>query len=123
MVYLTDVDESTHCFSLSPESVQQAVLEDKNEQLDRGGVYDLHGMAGSCALFNVSALHTATTRPTQAERKTVQVYYGHRERKYLANDSGIPATLWRDHADAETRAFYGVLNERTRIYMAAFGYE
>ena len=61
------------------------------------------------------------TRPTPVARKTVQVYYGHRNRPYLANDSGIPATLWRDHPDSETRAFYGVLNERTRTYMAAFG--
>ena len=39
----------------------------------------------------------------------------------VSNDSGIPTSFWRDHADAETRAFYGVLNERTRLYMAAFG--
>ncbi len=121
MVYLTDVDESTHCISFSPESIDQPVLLDQKSQLDRGGVYDLHGPAGTCALFNVAALHTATTRPTTSERKTVQIYYGHRDRAPLANDSGIPATLWRDHPDAETRAFYGVLNQRTKLYMAAFG--
>ena len=79
------------------------------------------GPAGTCALFNVAVLHTATTRPTRAERRTAQIYYGHRDRAPLANDSGIPATLWRDHQDAETRAFYSVLNERTRVYMRAFG--
>ena len=121
MVYLTDVDESTHCISFSPESIDQPVLLDQKSQLDRGGVYDLHGPAGTCALFNVAALHTATTRPTTSERKTVQIYYGHRDRAPLANDSGIPATLWRDHPDSETRAFYGVLNQRTKLYMAAFG--
>ncbi len=121
MVYLSDVDERTHCFSLSPEALDQAILADKQAQLARGGVYDLHGPAGTCALFNVSVLHTATTRPTQAIRKTAQIYYGHRDRAPLANDSGIPATLWRDHPDAETRGFYGVLNDRTRTFMAAFG--
>jgi ectoine hydroxylase-related dioxygenase (phytanoyl-CoA dioxygenase family) len=121
MVYLSDVNEKTHCFSLSPEAYDQPILKERQEQLTRGGVYDLHGPAGTCALFNVSVLHTATTRPTQAIRKTVQIYYGHRQRPYLANDSVIPATLWRDHPDAETRAFYGVLNERTRTFMAAFG--
>ncbi len=120
IVYLEDVDESTHCFSLSPESIHEEVLEDNDSQLKRGGVYDLHGPAGTCALFNVAVLHTATTRPTNATRKTVQVYYGHRNRPPLANDSGIPATLWREHKDEETRDFYGVLNERTRVYMAAF---
>ena len=38
----------------------------------------------------------------------------------MSNDSTIPATLWRDHADAETRAFYGNLNDKTRRYLAAF---
>ena len=121
MVYLTDVDESTHCISFSPESVDEPILEDDELQLAHGGVYDLRGPAGTCALFNVAALHTATTRPTLAERKTVQIYFGHRERPPLANDSCIPATLWRDHADPETRAFYGVLNRRTELYLAAFG--
>jgi hypothetical protein len=121
MVYLSDVSAETHCFSISPEGLDQPILKDQQAQLTRGGVYDLHGPAGTCALFNVAVLHTATTRPTQAIRKTVQIYYGHRQRPYLANDSGIPATLWRDHPDAETRDFYGVLNERTRTLAAAFG--
>lgn len=120
MVYFEDVDETTHCFSLSPESIHEPVLEDKAAQLERGGEYHLHGPAGTCALFNVAVLHTATTRSTQATRKTAQIYYGHRERPYLANDSAIPATLWRDHADPETRGFYGVLNERTRLFLAAY---
>ena len=120
MVYFTDVDESTHCFSISPEGIEQPVLKENSAQLERG-VYDLHGQAGTCALFNVSVLHTATTRPTRAVRKTAQIYYGHRDRDPLANDSGIPAIFWRDSEDPETRAFYGVLNERTRVYMAAFG--
>ncbi len=123
MAYFTDVDENTHCFSLSPESIDQPVLKDHQEQLARGGVHDLHGPAGTCALFNVAVLHTVTTRPTRATRKTAQIYYGHRGHAPLANDSAIPATLWRDHADPETRAFYGVLNDRTKIFMEAFGVE
>jgi hypothetical protein len=122
MVYLSDVDEGTHCFSLSPESITDPVVEDNEAQLARGGQYHLEGPAGTCALFNVALLHTATIRPTPAgrERKTAQIYYGHRHRPYLADDSAIPAALWRDHPDAETRAFYGVLNDRTRLLLAAF---
>ena len=119
MVYLSDVDETTHCFSLSPEAIDEPILTDSASQLRRG-VYDLHGPAGTCALCNAAVLHTATTRSTAVERKTVQIYYGHRHRAPLANDSAVPATLWRDHDDAETRGFYGVLNERTRLLAAAF---
>ena len=121
LVYLTDVNESTHCFSISPESIHQEPLRNVAQQLERGGILDIYGPAGSCVLFNVALLHTATTRPTKSTRKTVQIYYGHRHRPPLANDSGIPATFWRDHEDAETRAFYGLLNERTKLFMKAFG--
>lgn len=121
MLYLTDVDASTHCFSLSPESIDDPILEDKNAQLQHGGIVDIHGPAGSVCLFNVAVLHTATTRPTEAERKTVQTYYGHRNRNFLANDSIIPPRLWKDDPDPETRAFYGNLNDVSRLYSEAFG--
>jgi ectoine hydroxylase-related dioxygenase (phytanoyl-CoA dioxygenase family) len=120
MVLLADTDDSTHCFSISPESIHEPVIENEKEQLARHGQVHFHGLAGSCMLFNASVQHSATTRPTQAVRRTVQIYYGHRDRPYLANDSAIPATLWRDHHDSETRAFYGVLNDRTRIFLAAY---
>ena len=121
MLYLTDVNTDTHCFSLSPESVHEPVLDDNNAQIKRGGITDIHGPAGTVCLFNVSVLHTATTRPTQKERKTLQIYYGHRDRKYLANDSVIPPIFWRDHQDSEVRAFYGNLNKVTQVYNQAFG--
>ena len=121
MLYLTDVRADTHCFSISPESIHEPILGDKAEQFTRNGIVNIHGPAGTVCLFNVSVLHTATTRPTRAERKTLQIYYGHRDRKYLANDSVIPPMFWRDHEDPEVRAFYGNLNDVTKIYLKAFG--
>ena len=41
MLYLTDVDETTHCFSLSPESTEAETL-DADAQLERGGIADLY---------------------------------------------------------------------------------
>ena len=119
MLYLSDVDETTHCFSISPEPAA-APQHDKEKQLAAGGIVDLHGKAGTAVLFNIAVLHSASVRVTQQERKTVQVYCGHRQRPPLSNDSTIPATLWRDSNDAETRAFYGNLNEKTRRYLVAF---
>ena len=121
MVYLTDVDETTHCFSLSPESADDDHHPEEEAQLARGGIVDIHGPAGTGVLFNVSVLHTATTRPTTAERKTVQVYYGHPSRKYLSEDSLMPPALWRDHPDAGVREFYGVHNAKTREYVDRVG--
>ena len=122
MVYLSDVNETSHCFSISPESVGQPVLE-KEAQLERGGIHNLYGQAGTAILCNFSVLHTATVRVTKSERKTAQVYYGHRNRLHMANDSLIPVDFWRDHPDKEIRAFYGVLNDKTRKYLELGGAE
>jgi hypothetical protein len=119
MVYLSDVNADTHCFSLSPESIDEEVL-DKEQQIERGGIFDFHGAAGSVAIFNISVLHTATVRPTQQERKTIQTYYGHPERSFLSNDSTIPARLWRDAEDEVVRAFYGKLNPKSELFARAF---
>ena len=120
IVYLTDVDDTTHCLSLSPQSIREEVLRDPKDQVARGGIVDCLGPSGTCFLFNVALLHTATTRPTSRQRKSVQIYYGHRQRAPLANDSAIPATFWRDSQDEETRGFYGVINDRTRLFRDAF---
>ena len=123
MLYLTDVDETTHCFSLSPESVDEPILDKAGRQLERGGCFDVHGPAGTVCLFNVAVLHRATVRKTGRERKSIQVYYGHRDRPYLADDSLIPPMFFNHHPDPEVRAFYGNLNAITRLYMRAFGIE
>ena len=83
----------------------------------RNGIVDLHGPAGSAALFNGAVLHTATVRSTMAERKSVQIYYGHSRRPFLSEDSVMPPAFWRDHEDAEVRAFYGVLNGKTQEFL------
>ena len=121
MVYLTDVDETTHCFSISTESTEQTPCKSANDQLKRNGSVNLHGPAGTCALFNVALFHTATTRKTDLERKTVQIYYGHTDRVPLANDSGIPAHFSQHPSDEATRSFYGKLNDRTKLFMQAYG--
>ncbi len=115
-VYLTGVDETTHSFAISPESIDQELLS-KDDQLARGGVRDLQGRAGAAILFNISCLHTVCIRPTQAERKTVGIYYGHRHREYHSDHTYVPPSLWRDHPDGEVRGFYGVLNGMTRTYL------
>ena len=105
MLYLTDVNEETHCFTISPEPADGPILE-RDEQLAKGGVEYLYGPAGTVILFNASTLHTATVRTTVCERKTVQTYYCHRDKTLGNLDMVIPAQLWRDHPDPAARAFY-----------------
>jgi len=120
MLYLTDVDEGSHCFSISPESIEEPVLENE-AQLKRSPGVDLHGPAGTAILFNIAVLHTATVRPTERERKTVQTYYGPLDGPFLSNDSCIPTSFWRDHPDEAARTFYSKLNPRSDKFARAFG--
>ena len=115
-LYLTDVSDTTHSFAISPESIDQEIL-NKEAQVERGGIHDLFAPAGTAILFNISCLHTVCIRPTQAERKCVGIYYGHRHREYHSDHTLIPTSLWRDHPDEEVRGFYGVLNGITREYL------
>ena len=119
MVYLSDVDHETHCFSISPEAYDAPILGEE-EQLARGGIIDIHGLSGTAALFNLSVLHSATVRRTVHERKTIQTYYGLRSGPILSHYSLVPTSLWRDHPDPEVRGFYGNLNEKSKRYAERF---
>jgi hypothetical protein len=118
MLYLSDTNEGTHRFSMSRESAQEPILEN-DPQLERGGIVDFYGPPGTAVLFNVSCLHTATARETEIERKSVQIYYGHRDRPYLSNCTVIDECWWRDDPDPEVRAFYNKLNRKTKRYLQA----
>jgi hypothetical protein len=124
MVYLSDVDEDTHCISFAPESLRDlpghAEQLDEEQQLQRsGGPRHLHGRAGTIALFSSATVHTVTTRPTLSTRKSVQIYYGFAHERPMSHDydSLLPPAFWRDAPDLETRRFYGNLNDRTRDYV------
>ena len=120
MLYLSDVNEDTHCFSISPEPYDGPILDIEEQVEQRGGV-PLHGPAGTVILFNLSVVHAATVRKTPHERKSVQVYYGHRDGPVLSQFTTIPTGLWRDHPDPEVRGFYSLLNTRSRKFAEAFG--
>ena len=125
MVLLSDTDESTHCFSLSPEPCDGEVLpSDPSEtggmQVAQRGALDMHGPTGTVVLLNLSTLHTATARITTKERKTLQTYYGHAGGRTLSQFTCVPPGLWRDHADEACRAFYSglPLNDKSRAVLS-----
>ncbi len=114
-LFLTDVDDTTHGFSISPQSIDQEIMS-IDDHLAANGFHDIHGRAGAAVLFNISSIHTVLVQPTQAERKTVGIYYGHRNRRYHSDASYFPPAFWRDHPDEETRGFYGVVNDMSRRF-------
>lgn len=120
--YLNDVDETTHCFTISPEPADGEIL-DPAEQVEQRGIVHFYGRAGSAILFNCATLHGVTLRKTQRVRRTIQVYYGHPHRPSLSEVTLIPPRLWRDHPDPEVRRFYGKFNRYTRTMLRALGVE
>ena len=119
--YLTDVDETTHCFSISPEPADGEILNNRNDHLERGGILNFYGKAGSAILFNAATVHGVTLRETRKTRRTVQVYYGHPDRPSLSEVSLVPPRLWRDHPDPETRRFYGKMNRYNKLMQQSLG--
>ncbi len=89
--YLTDVDASTHCFIVVPEDV----VGKRKDPTDRDGIgaVDLHGSAGTAILFNAGSVHDARQRVTTRERRTIHIYYGHRDQPALSNHTLFPKRL------------------------------
>jgi hypothetical protein len=120
IVYLTDVDESTHCFTISPEPAGGEILDASAQVEQRGTVY-FHGRAGSGILLNAAALHGLTRRKTTNQRRILQVYYSHPHRPAIGDNTLVPPRLWRDHPDPEVRRFYSKHNAYSRLVNDAVG--
>jgi hypothetical protein len=120
IVYLTDVDETTHCFTISPEPAGGPIL-DQEEQLRHRGVVYFHGRAGSGILLNAAVLHGLTRRKTTSQRRILQVYYSHPQRPAIGDNTVVPPRLWRDHPDLEARRFYSKHNAYSRSVHEGMG--
>ena len=118
--YLNDVDETTHCFTISPEPASGEILE-RDAHLERGGILHFYGKAGSAILFNCATWHGVTLRQTDKVRRTIQVYYGHPNRPSLSEVTLMPPRLWREHPDPEIRRFYGKFNRFTKVMLEGLG--
>jgi len=108
--YLTDVDETTHCFSIVPESAE--VKKSVPEHGDGSNAVDIHGPAGTAILFNAANLHDARHRTTDYERRTIHIYYGRRGLPPLSLHTIFPDRLV-NHPDPDTRALFDRPNEIT----------
>ncbi len=108
--YLTDVDASTHCFSIVPESVEAKAS--APDHRDGSTAEDLHGQAGTAILFNAANIHDARQRTTDRERRTIHIYYGHRSLPPLSIHTIFPDRLI-NHPDPDIRALFDRPNEIT----------
>jgi hypothetical protein len=116
--YLTDVDDTTHTFSVLPNTGQSLELPPL-EQYDLGTAEHLTGPAGTAILFNSVTFHAGNVRQTTAERRTIHIYCGRTTAPPLSNHTIFPRRLSAG-ADEATRIYYSRPNSITQLLLDHF---
>jgi DNA-binding response OmpR family regulator len=116
--YLTDVDETTHTFSVLPGTAQATELPPL-DACDLSEAQHLVGLAGAAILFNAAMLHAGNVRRTPSERRTVHIYCGRSTDTSLSNHTIFPRRLWEGRGEA-TRRYYSRPNPITRLLLERF---
>ncbi len=116
--YLTDVDETTHTFSVLPGTARSVELEPLEAQ-DLGAARHLTGPAGTAILFNAALFHAGAVRQTPQERRTIHIYCGRSSRPPMSNHTAFPRRLW-EGKDEATRRYYARRNRITNLLLERF---
>ena len=116
--YLTDVDETTHTFSILPGSAQSRECPPL-DAYDLSNAEHIVGAAGTAIVFNAYTFHAGNVRRTTCERRTIHIYCGRRTDRYLSNHTVFPRRLW-EGKDGATRRYYSRLNPITQLLLARF---
>ena len=113
MLYLSDVTENDHCFSIVPETHSRLV--DVNPlDVDPGDGIDVLGPAGTAVIFHARAIHCGHLKPNSGQRRTLQAYYSRWRNQRTAEWSDIPERLYAKSDPTLPRRFYDKWNV-TRI--------
>lgn len=116
--YLTDVDETTHTFSVLPGSGQSDDLP-ALEQYDLSKAHHIEGPKGTAVVFNAGMYHAGNVRRTARERRTVHIYCGRASDPPISNHTIFPRRLW-EAKDEITRRYYARPNAITRLLQEHF---
>ena len=113
--YLTDVDDSTHTFSVIPGSCGDDDLPDL-DTYDFDSAHHITGPAGTAILFNAALFHAGNVRITTAERRTIHIYCGRTSSPPLSEFTIFPPRLWHGE-DEPTRKYYSKLNTISNLVL------
>lgn len=116
--YLSDVDATTHTFSVVPGSAGGDVLPGL-EHYDLDAAHHIEGPRGTAVVFNAGMFHAGNVRRGDVERRTIHIYCGRASSPPISNYTIVPRRL-REHADAATRAYYSKPNAVTRLLQEGF---
>ncbi len=116
--YLTDVDETTHTFSVLPGSGQGDELPTL-DYYDLSEAHHIEGRKGTAVVFNAGMFHAGNVRQTDSERRTIHTYYGRASDPPISNYTIFPRRLW-EGKDEETRRYYARPNAITQLLQDHF---
>ncbi len=114
--YLSDVDETTHCFSVVPESAQTKCDPHADHDCNGEGARDLLGPAGTALLFDAGSCHAGRLRRTTRERRTIHVYFGLASHPPLSNHTPMPRRLI-EHEDQNVQRLFRRPNDLTKAIL------
>ena len=100
--YLTDVDETTHTFSVLPGSGQSEDLPSL-AHYDLNDAHHIEGAKGTAIIFNAGMFHAGNVRKTDRERRTIHIYCGRSSAPPISNYTIFPRRLW-EGKDAATQS-------------------
>ena len=116
--YLTDVNETTHTFSVIRGSAQTSEPKEIDEY-DLTRAHHIEGSAGTAILFNAYTIHAGNVRNTTSERRTIHLYCGRTTDRSVSNFTIFPRRLW-EGKDEATKNYYSRLNPISRLLVDRF---
>ena len=116
--YLSDVDDTTHTFSVIPGTNRPDNLPPV-DAYDLSTAHHIEGAAGTAIFFDTELFHAGNVRQTPAERRTIHLYFGRTTDRYLSNFTIFPRRLWQGK-DQATQKYYSRPNPITKLMLNRF---
>ena len=116
--YLSDVNDTTHSFSVLPGSIRNGKLCDLSEY-DENDAHHIVGRKGTAIIFNAAMFHAGNVRKTNTERRTIHTYWGRSSSPSMSNFTIFPERLWRNK-DVRLQRYYRKDNPITKLLRESF---
>ena len=116
--YLSDVNDTTHSFSVLRGSIQGGELRDLSEY-NQKNAYHIVGEKGTAIIFNAAMFHAGNVRKTNTERRTIHTYWGRSSNPPISNFTIFPERLWGSK-DVRVQGYYRRHNPITKLLRESF---
>lgn len=116
LVYLSEVGPDARRFAIHPESCEEPIAEPAALVATRQP-FELVAGPGSAIVFNASSLHGAQGAPGGRGRRSLHIYYGHKDRPCSSESTIVPERVLRSLSPREREVF----GKRNRLASLIFG--